>query len=142
MFEQEINLSDHYGMIVPPKLVNDTYPSIHTRSDCGGRQDSNRYCRSISGRSSVLISSRGRRHRWKKFTHVCHLDNQADGRGYILCDIRISPLGLAQNSQDFVPRILDLLCFTYFLCHGNVVDLDPGSPYEAVSSSQVASMRM
>lgn len=83
MFEQEINLSDHYGMIVPPKLVNDTYPSIHTRRDCGGRQNSNRYCRSISGRSSVLISSRGRRHRWKKFTHFCHLDNQADGRGYI-----------------------------------------------------------
>lgn len=32
MFEQEINLSDHYGMIVPPNVVNDTYPSIHTRN--------------------------------------------------------------------------------------------------------------
>lgn len=31
--------------------------------------------------------------------------------------------------------MLGLLCFACFLCHENVVDLDPGSPYEAVSSS-------
>lgn len=99
MFEQEINLSDYYGMIVPPNVVNGTYPSIYTRGDCGGRKNSNGYCRSISCRSSVLISSCGKRHRWKKFAHVDHLDNQANGRGYILCDIWISPLGLAQNKN-------------------------------------------
>lgn len=40
------------------------------------------------------------------------------------------------------PECLTNFCFTYFLCHENVVDLDTGYTCEAVSSSQDASMRM
>ena len=108
---QTIYLSDHYGMIVPPHVVNDTYPGVHTRGNCSGRKNNDRYCRAISRRSSVLVSSRGKRHRWKEFAHICSLLSQTDGRGGMLCDIWTSPLGFAPGPiwdrayQVFVVRI-------------------------------------